>query len=50
MMRLSSGGLLALGNGLRKSSDIETDSADTLEDISDMIVRVFLPGDMHPTA
>ena len=46
MMRLSSGGLLALGNELKGSSGIDIDDPDTLDEISDMIIRLFLPGDM----
>lgn len=44
MIRLSSGGLLALGNELTISSDIDVNSDATLDEISDMIVDVFLPG------
>ncbi|MGB5258697.1 MAG: TetR/AcrR family transcriptional regulator [Woeseiaceae bacterium] len=50
MIRLSSGGLLALGNELKASSDIDVESQDTLDEIADMIVAVFLPGDMPSTA
>jgi len=46
MIRLSSGGLLALGNELKASSGIDVDDPDTLDEISDMIIRLFLPGDM----
>lgn len=46
MIRLSSGGLLALGNELKASSDIDINDPKTLDDISDMIIRVFLPGDL----
>ena len=50
MIRLSSGGLLALGNELKASSDIDVDSTDTLDEISEMIVTVFLPGEVPATA
>lgn len=50
MIRLSSGGLLALGNELKESSGIDIDSTDTLDEISDMIVSVFLPGEVRSTA
>jgi hypothetical protein len=50
MIRLSSGGLLALGNELRASSDIDIESSDTLDEISDMIVNVFLPGEVRSPA
>ncbi len=46
MIRLSSGGLLALGNELKASSGIDIDDPKTLNEISEMIVRVFLPGKM----
>ena len=46
MIRLSSGGLLALGNELKASSGIDVDSPDTLNAIAEMIIKVFLPGDM----
>lgn len=47
MIRLSSGGLLALGNELRGSSDIDIDQDDTLEEIAEVIVAVFLPGEVR---
>jgi len=50
MIRLSSGGLLALGNELKESSGIDIESTDTLDEISEMIVNVFLPGEVRPTA
>jgi len=46
MIRCSSGGLLALGNELKASSDIDVDSTEVLDEIADMIVAVFLPGDL----
>lgn len=49
MIRLSSGGLLALGNELKASSDIDIDSTETLDEIADLIVRIFLPGNMPET-
>jgi hypothetical protein len=47
MIRLSSGGLLALGNELKTSSGIDIDDEATLEAIAELIVRVFLPGDVR---
>lgn len=47
MIRLSSGGLLALGNELKASSDVDIESDDTLEEIADLIVAVFLPGEVR---
>jgi AcrR family transcriptional regulator len=46
MIRMVSGGLLALRSELKASSDIDIDSPDTLDELIDMIVNVFLPGDM----
>jgi len=46
MIRLSSGGLLALGNELKASSNIDVNDPETLTEISEMIIRVFLPGEM----
>ena len=48
MIRLSSGGLLALGNELKGSSGIDINDPQTLDEIAEMIVRVFLPGEMPP--
>jgi TetR/AcrR family transcriptional regulator len=45
MIRLCSGGLLALGNELKLSSGIDVDDDETLDEIADMIVQLFLPGD-----
>ncbi len=50
MIRLSSGGLLALGNELKASSDIDTAKTETLDEIADMIIDVFLPGEVRQTA
>ncbi len=47
MIRLSSGGLLALGNELKASSDIDIDDDATLDEIADLIVTVFLPGEVR---
>ena len=45
MIRLCSGGLLALGNELKLSSGIDIDDDETLDEVADMIVQLFLPGD-----
>ncbi len=50
MIRLSSGGLLALGNELSKSSGIDVEREETLDEIADMVVEVFLPGDPQSPA
>lgn len=48
MIRMCSGGLLALGNELKGSSGIDVSEPETLDEVTDMIIRVFLPGDMPP--
>ncbi|NCF14586.1 MAG: TetR family transcriptional regulator [Gammaproteobacteria bacterium] len=50
MIRLSSGGLLALANEIKTSSGIDVESDETLDEISDMIVNVFLPGEFRQPA
>ena len=50
MIRLSSGGLLALGNELKESSGIDVEDDETLDAIADMIVKVFLPGEIRESA
>ena len=45
MIRLSSGGLLALGNELKASSGIDIEREETLDEIAEMIISVFLPGE-----
>lgn len=50
MIRLSSGGLLALANEIKMSSGINVESDETLDEISDMIVNVFLPGEFRQPA
>ena len=47
MIRLSTGGLLALANELQASSDLDVEDDATLDEIADMIVSVFLPGDFR---
>jgi AcrR family transcriptional regulator len=44
MLRATVGGLLALGAELERSSDMDIDADDTLDEITDAIERVFLPG------
>ena len=50
MIRVSAGGLLALKVELKGTSDIDLDSDEEIEKLSDMIIRVFLPGNQpHAT-
>lgn len=50
MIRLSSGGLLALANELKTSSGLDVEDDATLDEIADMIVSVFLPGEFRQPA
>lgn len=44
MIRVSAGGLLALGLEIRGTSDVDFDDPETLDELADMIIRCFLPG------
>ncbi len=44
MIRVTAGGILALGPELKQSSGIDIDADGALDEITDMIVRVFFPG------
>lgn len=44
MIRVSSGTLIALSLELKNSSGIDIEAEEKLEELSDLIVRVFLPG------
>lgn len=50
MIRLCSGGMLALGNELKGSSGIDIQSLETLDELAEMIVTVFLPGEVRSIA
>jgi len=50
MIRLCSGGLLALGNELKASSGIDINDDETLDEIADMVVDLFLPGEASQPA
>ncbi len=43
MIRVSAGGLIALGHELKGTSGIDLDAPGTIDELSDMIVDVFLP-------
>lgn len=47
MLRVASGGLVALSLEVRGTTGVDLDAQETLDDLSDMIIRVFLPGDTH---
>ncbi len=44
MIRVSAGGLLALGLEVRGTSDFDFECEQQREELADMIIRVFLPG------
>jgi AcrR family transcriptional regulator len=50
MIRLSTGGLLALGNELSRSSGIDIEKEETLDEIAEMVITVFLPGEPQSPA
>jgi AcrR family transcriptional regulator len=45
MIRVSAGGLLALSEEIKGTSNIDFESEDNLDELAGMIVRCFLPGD-----
>lgn len=45
MIRVSAGGLLALSEEIKGTSDIDFTSEAALDELADMIIRCFLPGD-----
>lgn len=46
MMRACAGGLIALAHEVKSTSNIDLQSDDGLDELANMVVRVFLPGDM----
>lgn len=44
MLRASAGGLLALSLEVKASSGVDLDSDETIDEFTDMLTRVFLPG------
>ncbi len=47
MLRVCSGGLIALSQELRITSNIELDSQASLDELSNLIVGAFLPGELQ---
>ena len=45
MIRVSAGGLLALKLELKGTSGIDLDNDEEIDELADLIIRVFLPGD-----
>lgn len=50
MIRVSVGGLVALGHELKGTSGIDLNANGTLDELAEMIVRVFLPGETPTTS
>jgi hypothetical protein len=48
MIRVSAGGLLALGLEVRGTSNFDFSDERRREELADMIIRVFFPGDLPP--
>ena len=46
MIRVCSGGLIALALELKSTSNINFESDETLDELADLIVRIFLPGEV----
>ena len=46
MIRVSAGGLLALKLELKGTSNIDLDNDEEIDELANMIIRVFLPGNM----
>jgi len=47
MIRVSSGTLIALSLELKNTSNVDLDHAQALDDLANLIVRVFLPGEIQ---
>ena len=45
MIRVSAGGLLALSNELKGTSNLDMSTQSSIDALADMIIRVFLPND-----
>ena len=44
MIRICAGGLIALAQEIKGTSGVDLTAEDTLEEMTDLIIRVFLPG------
>ena len=49
MVRASSGGLIALSLELKSTSDIDLEETQDLDELADLIIAMFLPGDVAVT-
>ncbi|MBT6209505.1 MAG: TetR/AcrR family transcriptional regulator [Woeseia sp.] len=50
MIRVSSGGLIALALELKSTSNIDFSSDETLEELTELIIQTFLPGETKSAA
>ena len=50
MIRVSAGGLLALAVEIKGTSNLDFNSQQALDDLSDMIIRCFLPGEVSTSS
>lgn len=50
MIRVSAGGLLALAVEIKGTSNLDFNSQQALDDLSDMIIRCFLPGEVSASS
>ena len=50
MIRVSSGGLLALAQEIKGTSDVDLEAPGAVDELADMIIRIFLPGEMPKQA
>lgn len=48
MIRVSAGGLIALKQELKGTSGIDLDDDDEIDELAEMIIRVFFPGEAAP--
>ena len=48
MIRVSAGGLLALGLEIKGTTGVDLNDSARLDELADMIIRVFFPGDLPP--
>ncbi len=48
MIRVSAGGLIALKQELKGTSGIDLDNDDEIDELAELIIRVFFPGEAAP--
>ena len=48
MIRVSAGGLIALKQELKGTSGIDLDDDDEIDELAELIIRVFFPGETAP--